>query len=227
MRSRQAKSSSSTVYARMLTTNLASGQQGHQARLTLGDLLGEVNLLHNVVAALLDRALDCRVRLAPTRVSQCLIALGNHSRLLAQVKLLLEQLDQAQLDRHVGVRALLAVSAFPSSLLRHRARSAGPALNTSPHNNADTHLDTLNGRRLDLDLELLAGLGRVGRELDRVDLAGVSVALGEFGWQNTRPEPAAPMRVGTTYIASVGRPGISIPFHQRVAASAWGSPQST
>jgi hypothetical protein len=40
---------------------------------------------------------------------------SEHSRFVAHVKGLLEELDQAELDRNIGISALLVMSAFQSS----------------------------------------------------------------------------------------------------------------
>lgn len=76
-------------------------------RLTLGDLLGEGDLLDDGVVALLDGALERGIRV--TAGGQ-LHATVLNSRLLADIEAPLNKLDQTKLDGDIGVGALLLVS---------------------------------------------------------------------------------------------------------------------
>lgn len=80
----------------------------------MGDLLGQLDSLSDLVGSGLDRALNRSVVVSAAGVSLTESRVNTHCRrfrnlrFFAYVKGLLKQLDQAELDSHIDVRAFLS-----------------------------------------------------------------------------------------------------------------------
>lgn len=108
------------------------------------DLARQLDGLGDGVLARLDGALELGVGLA---------------ELLADVEALVEQLDEAELDRHVGVGAVLRATQRGSALPRLVTPSRCAA-----------HNDGLLHGAAGVDRQVLAGLGRIRVDVERLDL---------------------------------------------------------